>query len=190
MNKTTDKIVRKERLRADKAKKEARMYFNRQFIPLMLAVVLWMVANVVIHLAVFKDHVQAFFVQFTIQSVSLVGSLLHIPVTSTVSPLMNVDGFAMEVVMECTAYNFYIFVFFLSLLSPVKLLSRFITLLVFMGSVFVVNTLRFFALGVLGKHYPALFHGVHDYLWNILFGILVFLIWLWRYKFNSLKNEA
>lgn len=190
MNKTTNKFIKKERLRADKAKKEARIYFKQQFIPLMLAVVLWMATNVVIHLAVFKDQVQAFFVQFTIQSVSLVGSLLHIPVTSTVSPLISIDGYAMEVVMECTAYNFYIFVFFLSLLSPVKLLSRFITLFIFMVAVFVVNTMRFFTLGMLGKHYPALFHGVHDYLWNILFGILVFLIWLWRYKFNSLQNKA
>ena len=84
--------------------------------------------------------------------------------------------------MECTAYNFYIFVIYLSLLSPVKWKQRIITLLIFLGAVFVVNNMRFITMGYIGKHSPHLFHYIHDYLWNILFGFMVFLIWAWRYK--------
>lgn len=35
-------------------------------------------------------------------------------------------------------------------------------------------------MGYIGKYKPEYFHYIHDYLWNILFGFFVFLIWAWR----------
>ena len=97
----------------------------------------------------------------------------------------------MKVVMECTAYNFYIFVIYLSLLSPVSFKQRIITLAIFIGAVFFVNSMRFIVLGYIGSHHADLFHLLHDYLWNILFGLMVFIIWAWRYGgFNYTINES
>jgi len=107
---------------------------------------------------------------------------LIIPVESPAFPKITVAGYTMQVIMECTAYTFYIFVFYLSILSPVKWYQRLITLVVFMLSVFVVNNFRFYTMGFIGKYYVDIFHQVHDYFWNILFGFLVFLIWMWRYR--------
>jgi exosortase/archaeosortase family protein len=84
--------------------------------------------------------------------------------------------------MECTAYNFYIFVIYLSLLSPVAWKQKLYTLVIFLLAVFIVNNLRFITVGYIGKYSATMFHYVHDYLWNILFGFMVFLIWVWRYK--------
>jgi exosortase/archaeosortase family protein len=190
VTKNTVKKDKKQKQRTENAKKEAFTQFYRQFVPLLIAFALWIIANVVIHLPAFKEQVQQFFVQFTIGSVKAIGSLLPIQVTSDVSPLIAINGYSMQVVMECTAYNFYLFVFFLSILSPVKWVYRLTTLVIFMLAIFLVNSLRFITLGLIGKLYPDLFHGLHDYVWNILFGILVFLIWLWRYRATHIGKKA
>jgi len=164
------------------AKKEAFRQFMKQFLPLLIAVVLWVIINTILHLPAFRAAVQEFFIKFTLNSAVWFGKLIFLPVSSPVFPKITVAGYTMEVIMECTAYNFYIFVVCLSLLSPVKLKHRLLTLLIFLTAVFVVNNFRFYTMGYIGKHYTHLFHNIHDYLWNILFGFLVFLIWLWRYR--------
>lgn len=178
------KIIKKQE------KKAAQKKFLKDFIPLIVAVVLWVITLSLLHLPSIKNEVQYFFTNFTINSTLLVGKLLFIPIQSHNFPNITVDGFTMKVVMECTAYNFYIFVIFLSLLSPVRFKQRIITLVIFLGAVFIVNNLRFIVLGYIGQHSASVFHFLHDYLWNILFGLMVFIIWAWRYGgFESVKNE-
>lgn len=164
------------------AKKEAYKKFMSHFKPLMIAVVLWIITIMILHLPGIKNEVQHFFVKFTLDSALGFGKLLFIPIDSRSFPNITVSGYSMELIMECTAYNFYIFVIYLSLLSPVKWKQRIITLLIFLGAVFVVNNMRFITMGYIGKHSAHLFYYIHDYLWNILFGFMVFLIWAWRYK--------
>jgi len=166
-------------------RKEANKKMLKQFIPLFIAVLLWFFSLMVLHLPAIKNDVGLFFIKFTLDSALVFGKILFIPMQSTSFPYITVDGYTMQIVMECTAYNFYIFVFYLSLLSPVSIKQRLITLVIFIGAVFVVNNLRFVTLGFIGNNMPGLFHYIHDYLWNILFGFMVFLIWAWRY--NSAK---
>ena len=164
------------------AKQMAKKRFVKQFIPLMVAVFLWIGTSMILHLPSIKNEVATFFINFTLQSSLLFGKLFFIPIVSTTFPFLTIGGYTMQVVMECTAYNFYLFVFFLSLLSPVNWKQRIITLLIFLVAVFFVNNLRFITVGYIGSYSQNLFHLVHDYLWNILFGFLVFLIWAWRYN--------
>ncbi|MCF6170883.1 MAG: archaeosortase/exosortase family protein [Bacteroidales bacterium] len=173
-----EKLKQQEKL----AKKEAHKQFIRQFAPLMAAVLLWFVTLTLLHLPSIKDEVADFFVHFTLNSSLLFGKVLFLPVESNFFPNITVNGYTMTVIMECTAYNFYIFIIFLSLFSPVKWKQRIITLLIFLGAVFVVNNMRFITMGYIGLYSQELFHYVHDYLWNILFGLMVFLIWVWRYR--------
>jgi exosortase/archaeosortase family protein len=190
--KQTLKTKQREKL----AKKEAYRMFMKQFLPLIIAVGLWLITSAILHLPAFREQVQDFFVRFTLNSAVAFGKLLFIPVESLVYPNITVAGYTMEVIMECTAYNFYIFVIFLSLLSPVNWKQRLLTLAIFLAAIFVVNNFRFYTMGFIGKNYSHLFHNVHDYLWNILFGFFVFLIWLWRYREpgraqrDSNKDEA
>jgi len=184
-NKQKDRKAVKAKLNEQRTKQEAKLKFRKQFIPLMVAVALWILTSMILHLPSIKNEVATFFINFTINSSILFGKIFFIPIASPSFPHLAVGGYHMQVVMECTAYNFYIFVFFLSLLSPVSLKQRLLTLLVFLVAVFVVNNLRFVTVGYIGAYSQELFHLVHDYLWNILFGFLVFLIWVWRYNKTS-----
>jgi len=173
------------------AKKEANKNLVRLFVPLMAAVILWFVTLMILHLPSVSDPAAIFFIDFTLQSAIIFGKILFIPMESLTYPYITVDGYTMQIVMECTAYNFYIFVIYLSLLSPVNWKQRLLTLVIFLGAVFVVNNLRFITLGLVGNHMANLFHYIHDYLWNILFGFMVFLIWAWRYNnsFDVVKKR-
>ena len=170
------------------AKKEAFRKFMHHFKPLLITVLLWILITTILHLPGLKDNVQHFFVLFTLESAVGFGKLLFFPIASNTFPNITVSGYTMEVIMECTAYNFYIFVICLSLLSPVKWKQRIVTLLIFLVALFIINNFRFITMGYIGKHSYQWFHYIHDYFWNILFGFLVFLIWVWRYKPNT--NET
>jgi len=180
--KKNERQVAKEKILEQKRKREAKIKFRKQFVPLMIAVLLWIVTSMILHMPSVKNEVATFFINFTIQSSLLFGKIFFIPVLSPSFPFLVIGGYHMQVVMECTAYNFYVFVIFLSLLSPVNWKQRLLTLLIFLFAVFVVNNLRFITVGYIGSYSQDLFHLVHDYLWNILFGFLVFLIWAWRYN--------
>ncbi|NQU33867.1 MAG: archaeosortase/exosortase family protein [Bacteroidetes bacterium] len=183
------KELKKDTNKEKLAKKAAYSRFLKDFLPLMIAVVLWFVTLSILHLPDIKGEVQHFFTKFTLDSTLLFGKILFIPIESHSFPNITVDGFTMRVVMECTAYNFYIFVIYLSLLSPVSWKQRFVTLAIFLAAVFVVNNMRFIVLGYIGQYSAQLFHYLHDYLWNILFGFMVFLIWAWRYNSSGTKAE-
>jgi len=184
--KDIDKTRKYEKL----AKKEAFRIFLHSFMPLLIAVILWMATLTILHLPGISDAVAQSFISFTLDSALVFGKILFIPVASHSFPNITVSGYTMTVVMECTAYNFYIFAFYLSLLSPVNWKQRLITLLIFLGAVFIVNNLRFVTMGFVGKFSPQLFHYIHDYLWNILFGFMVFIIWVWRYKSATGGKES
>ncbi len=172
----------KSKIEQKKKLQLARKEMFRQFKPLILAVAAWTAAMMVFHINAIRDDLFTFFVNFTIDSVVLLGKVIFIHIESSGYPYITVAGYKMAVIMECTAYNFYIFVIFLSLFSPVSWKQRLITLSIFMPAVFFINSLRFITMGYIGKYFPHQFDNIHDYLWNILFGFLVFLIWVWRYK--------
>ncbi|MDD5507634.1 MAG: exosortase/archaeosortase family protein [Bacteroidales bacterium] len=177
--------IRKEekaRLKEKMAQRDVRKQILKHFKPLLYAILAWGAVMFILHLPAIQLQIVAFFVQFTIHSAVIFGKIFFIPIESPEFPLLRVDGYQMAIIMECTAYNFYIFTIFLSLFSPVSWKQRLITLAVFLPSIFVINNLRFVTMGYIGKHYPEQFDQVHDYIWNILFGFLVFLIWLWRYQ--------
>lgn len=181
-NRREIKIKEKALAKENLAKKKATRKFLKEFIPLLIAVFLWLVTITFVYMLPSKYNVAYFFINFTIDSTVIIGKLLFIPVTSYSFPYITVDGFTMRVIMECTAYNIYIFVIYLSLLSPVSWKQKLFTLFIFLGAVFVVNNLRFIVMGYIGKYSANMFDYIHDYLWNILFGFMVFLIWVWRYN--------
>jgi exosortase/archaeosortase family protein len=179
-----------QKLKKEKeAKKLAYKQFLKQFIPLVATVVLWLVTINLLHIPSIADNVQLFFVNFVLDSSVLFGKILFLPVESNTFPYITVSGYTMKVIMECTAYNFYIFVIYLSLLSPGSWKKRIVSLVIFLATIFVINNMRFIIMGYIGKYKPELFHSVHDYLWNILFGFLVFFIWMWRNNPDIEKHE-
>jgi exosortase/archaeosortase family protein len=184
----SNKKEKKSKIEQKKKLQLARKEMLRQFKPLILAVAAWAAAMMVFNINAFREDLFTFFVNLTINSVILLGKITFLNIESSGYPYISVAGYKMAVIMECTAYHFYIFVIFLSLFSPVSWKQRLITLSIFVPAVFLINSLRFITMGYIGKYFLQHFHNVHDYLWNILFGFLVFMIWVWRYNVSMPEN--
>jgi len=156
-----------------------------KLLPLIKAFALWFVLVAIVHIPGIKQDFRDLFVGFTTSSTVFVGKILFLPIERLAFSTFSVDNFTMEIIVECTAYNFYLFAIALTIFANWTLWHKLINLLIFFAVIFFTNILRFFAMGFVGHHYPDLFSATHDYVWNILFGFMIFGVWAWRDKLNN-----
>ena len=186
MSRKQDRLKKTEAIGKEARKKE--LIFRLK--PLLYAFASWFVVIGILHLPPLKEAVMIGFIDFTTYSTFYLGKLLMLPVEVTNPPLITVDGFRMRVVMECTGYNFYILVLAISIFSRWQFKHRVFSAVVMLFSVFLLNFTRFITMGYIGSRWPSLFDSIHDYLWNILFGFMVFAIWLWMEQLHTRKIFA
>jgi exosortase/archaeosortase family protein len=158
--------------------------------PLIKAFALWFVLVIIVQLPGIREAFRDFIVGATTSSTMVLGKVLFIPIERTGFSGIKVNDFAMQIIVECTAYNFYLFAIALALFAEWKWKHKLINFLIFLGVIFFVNNLRFFAMGYVGRHYPEFFDTTHDYVWNILFGFLIFGIWAWRDTKTNIHLKA
>jgi exosortase/archaeosortase family protein len=184
------KEIKKQRL-SRKQQKERTKQLIKYMAPLFWAFVSWFALISLIHTPWLRDAMREFFVNFTTYSAFWFGKILFIPIEMYNVPFISVKGFNMQVVMECTAYNFYLFAMMLTLFARWSVRHKIISLMIFLVVIFILNNMRFITMGYLGSFRPDLFHAVHDYVWNILFGFMVFGIWAWREVIaqDNVKNQ-
>ncbi len=174
------KEKRKQKMLQKQQKMDRRRELMHQLKPLLLTFVVWFGLKAIVGIPAIGYAVSAFFVNFTTYAAYWFGRVLFLPVELIRVPFIAVNGFYMEVIMECTAYNFYLFVIVLTIFARWPLKHKFISLGLFFLAIFVMNNLRFITMGYVGSYWPGLFDTIHDYLWSIIFGFLVFGIWAWR----------
>jgi exosortase/archaeosortase family protein len=151
-----------------------------KLLPLIKAFALWFILVAIVHIPGIKQDFRDLIVGFTTWSTVLIGKILFLPVARLGFSTFDVDGFTMEIIVECTAYNFYFFAIALTVFANWSRNRKLINLLIFFLVIFLTNTLRFYAMGYVGRHYPEFFDTTHDYVWNILFGFMIFGVWAWR----------
>lgn len=172
-----------------KPQKPQKPLFNKELLikllPLIKAFALWFLLVLIVHIPGIKEEFRNFFVGFTTNSTIAMGKLFFIPIQKLGFSTITLDGFSMEIIVECTAYNFYLFAIALAVFANWNLKHKLINLLIFFVVIFLTNILRFFAMGYVGRYYPQIFDTTHDYVWNILFGFMIFGVWAWRDKLNN-----
>ena len=156
-----------------------------KLLPLIKAFALWFLLVLIVHIPGIKEGFRNIFVGFTTSSTVLIGKILFIPIEKLSFSAIKLDGFSMEIIVECTAYNFYLFAIALAVFANWSLRHKMINMFIFLGVIFITNILRFFAMGYIGRYYPDIFDTTHDYVWNILFGFMIFGVWAWRDKVNN-----
>jgi len=156
-----------------------------KLLPLIKAFAFWFLLVIIVHIPGIKDAFRTMFVGFTTESTFIIGQVFFIPIQRVGFSSIIVNGFAMEIIVECTAYNFYLFALALAIFANWSWKHKLINLTIFFGVIFLTNILRFFAMGYVGRYYPEIFDTTHDYIWNILFGFMIFGVWAWRDKMNN-----
>ncbi len=188
MTKKSKKTLKKERLykqRVQQKERNRKRKAIQQIKPLLYALALWLFLMMIAHIADHYWYISKGMINFVVKSTILIGSGLGFDVAETISPSLQVAGFDMQVIFECTAYNFYLFVIALVLFAPWTWQDKLINFVIFIVSIFLLNTSRFIIMGYIGKIFPSLFHQIHDYVWTILFALLTAGLYMWRnQKYN------
>jgi len=177
---SSDKKEQKKQLAIERADKQRQKEALERLKPLLYSFVLWAVLMGVVYIPAIHAASMSFFVDFVVASTIGVGKLLFLPVETSGSPLIAVAGYQMRVIFECTAYNFYLFAIALVVFGKWSMKDKVFNLLIFLLSIFLLNSFRFIIMGYVGKYFPNIFHQVHDYVWTIVFGLVVFLLYIWR----------
>ena len=187
--KKSDKKEQKKQVAIEKAEQAKKKEALERLKPLLFSFILWGVFMGIIYIPIIHEALMDFFVDFVVKSTVIIGGLLFIPVESSGSPLIAVAGYTMKVIFECTAYNFYLFALALVVFAKWSLKDKFINFIIFIISIFILNAFRFIIMGYVGKFFPAAFHQVHDYVWTIVFGLVVFILYIWRNDKSIIEND-
>jgi len=179
MGKNTKKDRKQQRLEQQRARERRKQLIDK-LKPLLWAFVAWFVINAILHIPGIQEPFNHAFVAFTTHAAYWFGTVLFIPVEMSSVPFLTVNGFPMRVVMECTAYTFYLFAIVLVLFARWPRKQKITGLVFILLGIFIINNLRFISMGYLGSWRPELFDVVHDIVWNVLFGFMVFGLWAWR----------
>jgi exosortase/archaeosortase family protein len=175
--------------KAQKSVQPQKPLFSKELLmklmPLIKAFVLWFILVMIVHIPAIKDGFRNIMVGFTTQSTALLGKIFFLPIKRLSFSTISLDGFTMDIIVECTAYNFYLFAIALAVFANWSIKHKLINFLIFFGVIFLTNILRFFAMGYIGRYYPDFFGTTHDYVWNILFGFMIFGVWAWRDKVDN-----
>lgn len=171
-------------LRKQKAIKKAESLKKKEAIkklkPLFYSFALWGLTMAIVYLPPIHAQIMDFFINFVLKSTVFLGTLIFLPVESSGSPYITVAGFTMQIIFECTAYNFYLFSIALVVFARWSFSDKMINLLIFFLSIFILNAFRFIVMGYVGLVWPAFFHQIHDYVWTVVFGLMIFILYIWR----------
>ncbi len=189
----TDKKTEKKELKKQAAKDKAEQTKKKEALerlkPLLFSFILWGIFMGIIYIPAIHEALMGFFVDFVVKSTVILGTILFIPVESSGSPLIEVAGYNMKVIFECTAYNFYLFALALVIFGKWSLKDKIINFIIFIVSIFILNAFRFIIMGYVGKFFPNAFHQIHDYVWTIVFGLVVFILYIWRNDKSLIEND-
>jgi len=103
--------------------------------------------------------------------------------------LIALNGASLKIIYECTAYSYYLFIFAIVLFSPWKWHQKLwggATLFVLTT---LLNALRFFSVAWIIRKHPDQLDIFHDYVWNILFAVIVFLMYFVMHFLFIRKNQ-
>ncbi len=179
------KELKKERLykqREQQKERDRKRQAIQQIKPLLYALGLWLLLMMVTHIADHYWQIAKWMIDFVVASTIVIGKSLGFNVAQTISPNLQIADFNMQVIFECTAYNFYLFAIALVLFAHWTWKDKLINFSIFIISIFLLNTSRFIVMGYIGSAFPHLFHQIHDYVWTILFALLTAGLYMWRNK--------
>ena len=146
---------------------------------LLYSFLLWIVLVVLIRTDFSRAYTDSFFIRFTHSSVAFFCKILGIPVVDTSCPTISIYHTAMEIVPECTIYDYYLMVIALVAFTAWKWKDRLINGLIMLTILYFTNILRFLMMGFVGRFLPSAFKFTHDYLWGLIFALFTLALWIW-----------
>ena len=171
-------------------KKHKYSKLNNIYFRLILSVILWIILIGVIFIPPLRETIHPIMIRFTSNSLVFWANILNIPVFVPEYPMIDIFHFQMQIVFEHTAFNFLLFAFALVVFSLWSLKTKFINFLIYIAVIYFLNLMRFIFMGWIGHIDPELFENIHNYFWNILFALVVLLMWVITYEKSGKPKDV
>jgi exosortase/archaeosortase family protein len=198
------KLSVKDQIKEDKIKSQRKAILLKSLVPIAKALVLWIILVALVSLDYSNTKIISnYFILFTSKALVLIGKITPLDielVKETYSKvgsgnllvycnLISINKYSMIVELECSAYTVYIAAFCLTLFSRWTWKQKIINLLILESILISINLVRIILLGLVAKSYAAYFDSFHDYVWNILITLIIWLLWEWRNKASIIKTS-
>ncbi len=103
--------------------------------------------------------------------------------------IISLNGASLKIIYECTAYSYYIFIISMVSFSPWKTSQKIWGGVIILIITTVLNATRFFSVAWIIRKHPQHLDIFHDYVWNILFAVIIFLTYLLFHYYFFKKNQ-
>lgn len=146
---------------------------------LILTFGLWMIFSFLFRFFAFNlffYNVLLNFVKSYLEIFSAIFGVIYHDYT-TADNLISLNGATLKIIYECTAYSYYLFIIALVVFSPWKWTQRLLHGFLLIAAITLLNAVRFFSVAWIIRKHPQQLDLFHDYLWNILFAVIVFIIY-------------
>lgn len=161
-----------------------------------LLVYLWILFYFFLHWKVTTDYIATYLPIIMAKSVASMLTLLGFPSVTNGASVTIESTFSFAIIYQCAGI-FGMMIYSAAVIAfPSTIKEKLWGLLIGIPGLYVVNTIRMIALGIIGVYWNELFDWFHEWMWQGIFIIFVIFFWLvWKEKFvksgqGSLEQEA
>jgi len=169
----------KKQLKQQKKERQEKLQRYKDILPIAKTFGLWILLIGIVRIDAIYETIAIALIKITGVSVLGVCKATFVPVTYNF-PFVNVANFPMRIAPECTILDYYLFVPAMVLFVPANWVHKLKWGLIIAAILYGMNLLRFVIMGNVGRYFPSLFDAAHEYFWNLLFALLLFVLWFWQ----------
>lgn len=156
-----------------------------------LLLYLWLLFYFFLHWKVTTDYIATYLPIFMAETVAAILNLFGLT-TVTHGPSLTIESaFSFSIIYQCAGI-FGMMIYTAAVIAfPSTIKEKSIGLLIGIPGLYVVNTVRMTALGIIGLYWRDLFDWFHEWMWQGIFIIFVIFFWLvWKEKFVHSDTQA
>ncbi len=169
----------KKQLKQKQRERQEKLQRYKDILPIAKTFGLWMLLIGIVRIDAVYEVIATGLIKITGVSVLGVCKATFVPVNYNF-PFIDVAHFPMRIAPECTILDYYLFVPAMILFVPANWLHKLKWGAIILGILYGTNLLRFVIMGYIGRFFPSLFDAAHEYFWNLLFALLLFMLWFWQ----------
>lgn len=150
----------------------------------LMLIYCWLLFYFMLHWPVSRKYLAVALPTLIARVIAAILTFIGFPSHSVASGIVMHEGFSYSIIYECAGI-FGVMIFVAAVIAyPSKWTEKLWGLLIGVPGLFLINTIRMAALGVIGLKWRSMFDWFHEWMWQGIFIVFVIFFWLlWKEKF-------
>lgn len=154
----------------------------------LLLLYCWLLLYFVLHWKISHRYIAVYLPIFMAKSVAWILQMIGLEATATAA-FVKLPGFGFRIIYQCAGI-FGMMIFASAVIAfPSTIKEKLLGLALGIPGLYLINTIRMSALGVIGLYWRDLFHFFHEWMWQGIFIVFVIVFWL-IWKQTIVRSES